>query len=177
MKKFLLFFVSFFMLSLANAGTLSANKAAEFDLNKASPGAMQKHQLGTLVVQHQVRLLKGIYDFAIQGGATGTGNLVGTNGKPVIIPNKAIVIGCIIDVQTPGTTSNAGTLALGTGQAGNDLKVATGAASYTGLVACTPVGSAATSIKMTADRTMTYTIANALTNGKLTVDVQYIMGE
>lgn len=159
------------------AGTLASERAAQFELNQASPGAMAKHQLGTRTQSQRVLIAKAKYDFAVQGGAIGTVNLVGEDGKAVVLPNKAVVVDCLIDVLTQGATSASGTLALGTGQAGNDLKAATAAASYTGRVACVPVGSAATVIKLTADRTMTATIATgALTAGKLWVYVYYILG-
>lgn len=161
----------------AQAATLSRERDAQFGLNKASPNAMQKYLLGTVVVSNRMHIAKAKYDFAVQGGAVATGNLVGENGQTVVLPNKAVVVDCLIDVLTPATTSAGGTMALGTGQAGNDLKAALAAASYTGLLACVPVGSAATSIKLTADRTMTYTIATgALTAGKVWVYVYYILG-
>lgn len=181
MRIYLAMLLTIFVASLAFtepmfAGTLAEENAAAFDLNRASPNMMAKHRLGTKLILEDVRLARAKYDFAVQGGATGVKTLVGVDGKPVVLPSGAVVVDCLIDVITPGTTSNAGTLALGTGQAANDLKTATGATSYTGLVACTPVGTAATSIKLTANRTMTGTIANALTAGKLWVYVYYIIG-
>lgn len=165
-----------FSMSTAFAGTQAAVNAAEFDLNRASPGAMQKYQLGTIVMKHELRMIKAVYDFAVNGGAVSTITLKGDNGQSVVIPKGAIVVDCLIDTITPATTSASGTIAFGTGQATNDLKAALAAASLTGLVACVPVGSAATSIKMTADRTMTATIATgALTAGKAYVYVYYIM--
>lgn len=173
---FMSLFLSLFLVTTANAGTLAQERGAQFDLNKASPGAMLKHQLGTRAVSQTIRIAKAKYDFAVQGGAVGTGNLVGENGQPVVLPNKAVIVDCLIDVLTQGATSASGTLALTSNGAG-DLKGATAAASYTGRVACVPVGTAATAIKLTADRTLTYTIATgALTNGKLWVYVYYILG-
>lgn len=176
MRYLLMLFVAISV--TAFAGTLVRNNQAQFDLNRASPGAMQKHSLGTIVIKDQVRVLKGTFDFAVNGGAVGVTNLRGANGQPVILPNKAIVVDCVIDVITPGTTSASGTIAIGTGQAANDLKAALAAASYTGILACIPVGTAATAIKMTADRTMTATIATgAITAGKFNVLVQYVISE
>lgn len=161
----------------ASAGTLNEEKSAEFGLNQASPGAMAKYQLGTQLVANDVRVIKGTYDYAVLGGANGTYNLRGSDGKPVYLPNKAVVLDCIIDVQTPGTTSGAATIAIGANTA-SDLKVATGAASYTGRVACTPVGTAATAVKITADRPLTATIASQpVTAGKFVVIVQYVLSE
>lgn len=177
MKFLVMLLTMFSCLTPAFAGTLAQDQAATFDLNKASPGALAKHALGTRIVDDQVRLITGTYDFAIQGGAVGTGNLVNANTRqPVRLPKGAIIIDCIIDVLTAGTTSASGTMAL-TAQSAADLKAALAAASYTGRVACIPLGSAATAIKLTADRTLTYTIATgALTAGKWDVKIQYMSG-
>lgn len=162
-----------------HAGTLSRNNMAEFDLNRASPGAMVKHRLGSNVIKEQVRMMKGTFDFAKYGGLTGTYTLLQANGQPAVLPNKAVVVDCLLDVITAGATAASGTIAIGTGQATNDLKAALAAASYTAtLIACVPVGTAATAIKMTADRTMTATIATgAITQLKVNVLVQYIISE
>ncbi len=159
------------------AGTLASERAAQYGLNQASPNQMATQQLGTNLISQKVHIAKAKYDFALQGGAQVTGNLVGEDGKPVVLPNKAVVVDCLIDVLTAGAAGGTGTMSLGTGQAGNDLKSVFAAASYTGRVACVPVGTAATAIKLTADRTMTYTIATAnWTQGKLWVYVYYILG-
>lgn len=174
MKLLLAFMFSFCF--TAFAGTLSANRDAQFGLNKASPGAMAKYQLGTAIISNRIHIAKAKYDFSVQGGAIGTGNLVGEDGKSFVLPNKAVIVDCLIDVLTPATTSASGTIAL-TAQSAGDLKAALAAASYTGRVACVPVGTAATVIKLTADRTMTYTIATgAITAGKLWVYVYFILG-
>lgn len=161
----------------AQAGTLSAERGAQFGLNQASPNMMQKHQLGTKVQSQSIRIAKAKYDFAVQGGAQTTFDLVGEDGKPVVLPNKALIVDCVIDVLTTGAAGGTGLLALSTGQGAGDLKAALAAASYTGRVACIPVGSAATMIKLTADRTMTGTISTGnFTQGKLWVYVWYILG-
>lgn len=151
----------------------------QFGLNQASPNQMAKQALGTFSVQEKVHVQKAMYSFAVQGGAIGTGNLIDpVTLKSVSLPKGAIVVDCVIDVITPGTTSASGTIALGTGQAGNDLKAALAAASYTGRVACVPVGTAATMIKLTADRVPTYTIATgAITAGKWIVLIYYIQSQ
>lgn len=167
---------SFLFTQFSVAGTLDTEKSAIFDLNRASPGAMAKHHLGTRTVSGSIQIAKAKYDIAVQGGGTGTKDLVGEDGKPVILPDKAVIVDCLIDVLTPGATSASGTVAL-TAQSAGDLKGTTAAASYTGRVACVPVGTAATAIKLTANRTLTYTIATGpLTNGKFWVYVYYILG-
>lgn len=177
MFKFIFAIFALFAVT-TNAATYSRNLMAEFDLNRASPNAMQKHRLGTSVIRDQVRMIKGVYDFSKQGGAIGTVNLLQANGQPAVLPNNAVIVDCLIDVLTAGTTSASGTIALSSGQTAADLKAALAAASYTGRVACLPVGTAATTIKATADRTMTATIATgAITGGKFNVLVQYIISD
>lgn len=175
--NFIFALLTMFLVAPAFAGTLVETRDAQFGLNKASPNMMAKYQLGTTLVSNRIHIAKAKYDFAVQGGAiTTSGNLVGENGLLVQLPNKAVVVNCLIDVLTPATTSASGTIALSAQSAG-DLKAALAAASYTGLVACVPVGSAATSIKLTADRTLTYAIATgAITAGKFWVYVYYILG-
>lgn len=172
-----IFMIMFLAPQFSHAETEQSVLAAQVGLNTSSPNAQQKYRLGSRVTTGLIHVLKAKYDFALQGGSTGAKVLVNDVGQPAVLPKNSIVVDCIINVVTPGTTSNAGTMALSTGQGVADLKVATAAASYTGLLACVPVGSAATSIKITADRTMTGTIANALTNGKWYVVVQYVMAQ
>lgn len=161
-----------------HAGTLVEAQAAEYKLNRANPSAMSDQKLGSRVIKQTVHIVNATYDFAVNGGAVGASNLKGEDGLDVVLPSGAVITGCIIDVITPGTTSASGTIALSTGQGAGDLKAALAAASYTGLVACVPVQTAATSIKLTADRTMTATIATgAITAGKFHVLVQYVVVE
>lgn len=150
----------------------------DFELNRASQNMMAKHKLGDLVSWRVVKVARARYNFSTQGGAISTIPLLDEYGVQVVLPAKALVVGCYIDVQTAGTTSASGTIALSTGQAAADLKVATAAASYTGIVACIPVGTAATAIKLTADSKMTATIATgAITAGKFDVLVEYIISD
>lgn len=163
--------------SPARAETQADTLAAEFGLNKASPEAMRKYQLGTKIMKNRVFNLKCKYDFAVQGGAVGSVNLLQENGQACVIPKYAIIQNVLIDVITQGATSASGTMEL-TAQSAGDLKAALAAASYTGLVAGIPVDTAATAIKMTADRTIVGTIATgALTAGKWYVHVRYIMSD
>lgn len=181
MKKFLTLFLTLAVLVapasvLANGTTLSDAKKTQFNLdNGANSGPIEK--LGTKLVQERKHVLKVGYDFDVHGGAVQAATpLVGVDGKVGILPRGAIVKGCTIDVITQGATSASGTVALGTGQSANDLKTATAAASYTGLVACE--SAAGTGIKMTADRTPTFSIATgALTGGKLWVLIEYVLSE
>ena len=136
--------------------------------------SLQGEKVGSLMLRGHIQVLIAQYDFAVQGGAIGTVNLLGLDGKPVVVPQSAIIVDSLIDVLTPCTTSASGTIAL-TAQTAGDIKAALAAASYTGLVAGIPVGTAATSIKMTADRTLQATIATgAITAGKFNLIIEYI---
>jgi len=136
--------------------------------------SLQGEKVGSLMLRGSIQVAIASYDFAVQGGATGTVDLLGLDGKPVVIPQNAIIVDSLIDVLTPCTTSASGTIAL-TAQTAADLRAATAAATYTGLLAGIPVGTAATSIKMTADRTLRATIATgAITAGKFNLIVEYI---
>lgn len=169
--------------AMAFAAPQAREYAAEFAFNHG--GGFQSHQLGTKVIRDQVRVLKVQYDFAKLGGAIQTATKLivpstpgGSSAAFGTIPKNALVVGCYIDVVTPATTSASGTIALGTGQTGVDLKAALAAASYTGIVACIPTGTAASAIKMTADASPSFTIATgAITAGKFNVLIEYIMSD
>lgn len=178
-KLFAVFFLTlFYLLSIpAEAGTLASNNDAQFQLNRVTSEIAYKQQLGRLLIKHTQRLLKCTYDFTKQGGAISSINLLNEDGQKCIVPNKAIIRDVTIDVLTAGTTSASGTMAL-TAQTAGDLKAALAAASYTGIVAGIPVGTAATAIKMTADRTVLGTIATgAFTAGKWNVLIEYVLSE
>lgn len=169
--------------TLAFGATNAREYAAEFSFNRGS--GFQTHLLGTKVIRDQIRVMKVQYDFAKLGGAiqTGTKLLVpATPGGPgatfATLPKNALIVGCYIDVVTPATTSASGTIALGTGQTNVDLKAALAAASYTGIVACIPTGTAASAIKLTADASPTFSIATgAITAGKFNVLIEYVLSD
>lgn len=162
------------------ADSTAATTGAQFGLNRAAPEMMQKYQLGDLVTRKKLWVLKAQYNKATMAG-TGTVTLLGDDGKSTKLPNKAIVTNCVIDVITTLTSSGTANLALGTGQTTTDLKASTAYSSFTGgtLVACVPVGSAATSIKLTADRTpiMTLSGTTPLTAGKFNVMISYLLSD
>lgn len=153
--------------------------AQRFILNRLNNGA-RSVLLGNLL-SNQLNSAKGVYDFAVHGGAVSTINLddslneFGSTGN-VVIPNGSVVWSGVIDTLTQGATSASGTFSIGLNTT-TDLKAATAAASINGLVALVPVGSAATAVKMTADRTLTTSIATgAVTAGKFNVYLQYWQG-
>lgn len=166
-------------------GEFKSLSDTKFILNHSPDGAGV--QLGTQVTDKKVHILRAQYSYAVVGGSSGAINLRDVDNLAAKIPNGAIVTDCIIDVVTAPTSSgpNQGpTLAFSTGQGAGDLKVAAVYGGYSGLMACVPVGSAATSIKMTAKRTPTITITtasttttHALTAGKINVFIQYLLSE
>lgn len=118
---------------------------------------------------------KMTYDFAVDGGAVGTI----TPATTCVIPDGAIVYQAITNVITAPTTGSTTTVAVQI-QSANDLHTAASVAgapwSTTGLKAATPVGTAATGIIMTADRTAKVVIGSAdLTGGKFTTYILYML--
>jgi hypothetical protein len=135
-------------------------------------------KMGSLVVRRNKRLYKGCYDFGTQGGAIGTIALfdpVYSKTQALVLPANFIVMQCIIDVITAPTSGGSATLALTSGQGAGDLLTATAKASFTGILAGVPVGTAATAIKIPAAQanpgsTVSVVIATAaLTAGKFNV--------
>lgn len=174
MKKILVtLIVMLFIPMFAIAGTYAESTNAEFGLNRGT-GALQKYQVGSKLMRETMHDAKVSYSFADQGGATGTYNLHDTKTFSPKLPNNAIVVGCYIDVIT--TPVGSGSIALSTGKAAGDLLGTTTATSITGIYACIPTGTAATSIKLTADVTPTIVISSAaLTAGKFNVHILYLL--
>lgn len=117
------------------------------------------------------------YDFDVEGGAVGDITLRGTP-----LPSKAIVWDGVVDVITPLTGGAGATAAVATPQSANDLitAAAVGGApwSTTGSKALTPVGTAAASIKLTAERKPKLTVAvNDLTAGKFNLFIEYYLSD
>ena len=155
---------------------LPALKDVEFLVNHGDVMS-PKLMLGTQIVSSKVQLLKCTYDFSKLGGTVGTKTLKAVDGADCLIPSKAIVIDVLIDVITNPVGATA-TIAVGSGQATNDIKAATAVASFTGLLDGIPVSTAATSIKMTADRKPSMTIATAaLTAGKFNVFFEFVLSD
>lgn len=130
---------------------------------------------GLAQVAHQAKgVLKCVYSFAIQGGAVSTIKLLDDQGNAAILPSKAIITGVYCDFYTAFTSGGSATVALGANTT-VDLLAATAVASCTGLVAGIPVSTAATSVKLTAQRQIAMTIAvAALTAGLANIFVEYV---
>lgn len=177
MKTFLISILAVLSLAVsAQAKTLAEHSQEEFLMNHGHLSSVLL--TGTELEKARVHSVKCHYDFSTQGGAIGTVNLLDDLGQKCQLPNKAVIRDVLIDAVTTATGAVGATIALSSGQSAADLKGATGFASFTGLLAGIPVGSAATAIKLTADRNPTLTIATAaLTAGKLNVHIQYQISE
>lgn len=108
-------------------------------------------------------LTKITYDFDVHGGAVGDVEL------ELTLPDNAIVYGGFVDVITAPTSGGAATVALKIEGAG-DLIAATAIASFTGQLNIVPAYTGTTSVKTTAERILTVTVATAdLTAGKFNI--------
>lgn len=148
---------------------------SKYALNRMNSAA-QKYQLGTLV-NNNVNVYKGVYDFSVKGGATGSINLVDDDGANVVLPKNFIVQRVLIYVVTAVTSGGAATIAFKSKGAG-DLLGATAKTSFTlgALIDGVPTGGASTAIVMTADTTPQITIATAaLTAGKINVHIEGVL--
>jgi hypothetical protein len=145
-------------------------------LNKMN-SMSSKVQLGTLL-RNRKGTLKCILDVANvrQGGAVGDINLLDEDGNACVLPSGAIITQVYRDIVTAFTSAGgAGTVALKANTAA-DLLAAVDADTLSGVGAGVPVGTAATMVKLTADRTLKATVAvEALTAGKMHVFVDYVL--
>jgi hypothetical protein len=116
-----------------------------------------------------IKTVEALYDFAVDGGATGTITLRGDN----TIPSGSVITGGFIDVET-ACASATGTMAIQAEGAG-DILAATGQAGLTtGRKSVVPAGTGATSVKTTAARSLQVVIATAaFTAGKFRVVLFY----
>lgn len=116
------------------------------------------------------RWARATYDFAVNGGAIGTIDLA------CEIPEGAIILDGVLDVQTAFTSGGSATVAIQT-EAAADILAATAVASLTaGLADIVPDGTAANMVKTTAIRTVALVVATAaLTAGKAVVHLRYVL--
>lgn len=180
MKNFALLLLAL-LLPLSGKAAFKTPEEVKFLLNQGYGSAVQ---LGTQLVDKKIHLARGQYDYDIVGGASGSHNLKDVDGKDLVLPDNAIIVDCLIDVLTAPTSGQFPQISIGSGQGSADLKALNVLGTYSGLVACVPVGSAATSIKLTAQRTPTITVSTtstvasySLIGGKLNVWLQYILSE
>jgi len=128
------------------------------------------------VTSRTLLVVRGRYDFAVDGGAIGT--LAITSGTP--IPSGSTIIGGYVDVLTALTSGGAATIACQV-EAANDILTAVAVASWTtgrkNILPAPTSGAltASTAVRTTADRNISIVIATAtLTAGKFDV-VLYVL--
>lgn len=121
----------------------------------------------------ELKVIRGRYDFAVDGGAVGDIELSGES-----IPAKAVVLGGFVEVDTPPTSGGAGTLAVkveGAGDVVASAPVSGAPWSSAGRKSVVPVFTGATTVKTTAARKIVGTVgAAALTAGALDVVLFYV---
>jgi hypothetical protein len=120
-----------------------------------------------------VKVARGRYDFAVDGGTIGDINLTVTSQ----IPANAVILGGFCEVDTAVTSGGSGTLAIKVEGAGD---IVAGAAvsgapwSTTGRKSVIPAFTGATTVKTTAARKIVATVAVAdLTAGAVDVVLFY----
>lgn len=168
------------MLTVSSFGaTYVATNASQFCFNRSSPNCMAKYRLGDKLEKETDLSLKAQWKYSRDGGAIGTIKLINPlTGTQAVLPQYAIVRNCVIDVVTTTSEGAGASFSVSTGQATGDLKASAQASSYTGQVACIPVGTAATAVKLTADSNMSIAVGTAtLTGGEINVIVDYVMSE
>jgi hypothetical protein len=122
----------------------------------------------------RLKVASAEYDFAVDGGAIGTTTLRAVDMSGGAVPSGAVVTSGYVDVLTAVTSGGAATVAVSLESASDLLAPALQAALTTGRKSIIPAATGATSIKTTAARSLTVTIAvAALTAGKLRVVVFY----
>ena len=128
------------------------------------------------VTSTRLKVARGDYSFAVDGGAQGTIALMGGT----LIPSGAIIVGGFVEVTTALTSGGAATIACQV-NAANDILTAVAVASWTAgrkniLPAMTSgAPTASTSVKTTAARDISIVIAAAdLTAGAFKVVLFYV---
>lgn len=120
-----------------------------------------------------VKVARGRYDFAVDGGAVSTIDLTST----AQIPANAVILGGFVEVDTAPTSGGAGTVAVQVEAAGDIVAAAavSGAPwSTTGRKSVIPVFTGATTVKTTAARKIQAVVAAAaLTAGAFDVVLFY----
>lgn len=121
--------------------------------------------------------LRARYDFAVDGGAVGTITISAEN-----MPANAIILGGVVEVDTPPTSGGAGTLAIQV-EGANDIVTAAAVSgapwSTAGRKSVIPAFAGATTVKTTQARGISAVIATAaLTAGQVDVLLAYtLMGD
>ncbi len=120
-------------------------------------------------------IVRADYDFAVQGGAVGTINLLGSTA----IPANSVILDGYLEVLTAVTSGGAGTMSLGVEANGDVVAQAavSGAPwSTTGRKSIHPAATGAASLKTTVARDVAMVIGTAaLTAGKFSVYMKYLI--
>lgn len=159
---------------------------ATTSLNHGNMNVFGRYEIGTQLFTNQQRMIRCTYDFAVLGGSSAASLSLKSSStdalaKPnttCLLPKGAIIMETLIDTITAPTSAGSATIAISTGQGAQDLLSATAYSSFTGIQAGITLGTAASAIKLTADRTPTVTIATApLTAGKIYVLIAYMLSQ
>jgi hypothetical protein len=183
---------------------ISSPAEFEFEVNISPSNIPASEQLGSQIIRRGQRIAKGVYDFAVQGGAIGSINLydptfspgasaptglAGTSKvsvaafKPIILPYNAILVRALLDVVTAPVGGGA-SVAFSSGVTAGDLKTATAIGSLTGLIDLTLNHTAANSIKIVqpvvgCQGVIPYIVISggALTAGKFNIHLEYYLSD
>lgn len=121
-----------------------------------------------------LKVARGDYSFAVDGGAVGDISLMGVAG----IPADAIIVGGLVEVTAALTSAGAATAAVkveGAGDIVADAAVSGAPWSTAGRKSVVPAMTGATSVKTTAARDIVLTVgAAALTAGAFKVVLFYL---
>ena len=148
-------------------------------LNNSGLSSLQASQLGTEVVDGVVKTMRANYNFSVQGGSSSaTMFLKAPDGSSAAIPNKAIIKSVYIDTVSSIVDVSTGVRIAFGANTDVDLKASTASGSFTGIIAGIPVDTAATAVKMTADRPLTMKVTGGnISSGQLNVFVTYLVSE
>jgi hypothetical protein len=121
-----------------------------------------------------LKIVRGRYDFAVDGGAVGTIDLTAAAD----VPAGAVVLGGFVEVTTPPTSGGSATLAIQVEAAGDTVAAAAVSAapwSTAGRKSVIPVFTGASSLKTTTARKIQAVVATAaLTAGVVDVVLVYL---
>lgn len=179
MKKFLL---SLLVLASADVFAFTAlTSEGAFKLNRDSK-LFRDLSVGTQISGGN--WMRAIWAYNLQGGTANRDMVLqDPEGLPAVLPQGAIVTDCLIDVVTPVTASAVTSTSIAfNSNAVGDLKALaySQTAGYTTAqrIACIPVGTAATAVKMASEATLKMRIGSeALTNGRINLYVNYVISD
>lgn len=130
-------------------------------------------------LDRKVGCVRGVYDFAVQGGAAGTQYILkDKQGFPVKLPKNSIVTHVFVHTLTAVTSGGAATVSLGVNTATDLLNVEAKASfALNAMVKGIPQnGDGTTAVLVTADANVYIKPATAaLTAGKVNVFIFYVL--